>query len=308
MHLGAATNLRRSLLAALVPLLPACASRAPTVARLSEAQLERCRAAEAAFRAGAADWPARRDELLRDPVATAWLVRMFVHDLFTVREGRSLGDDELLRAAAKIEDPVERAALHELRQLGAAAVPTLIADLLLHPQPQPRELGVELLVYIGEPAIGPLQQVARTGESRPRRAAARALGRISPTGEVLATLRELAADRDYAVRADALRSLRGGGEPARELLLVALRTDDDPFVRRVAAETLGGFPGAGTAAALVDYLERCQREQDKPGEQQAQASLQRLAGTRGPRTPAAWRAIAATLDGVPAAPTQVHKP
>jgi hypothetical protein len=303
MHLGAATNLRRSLLVVIAVPLAACAAGAPAVERLSPEQLERCRAAEVAFRSGAADWPARRDELARDPVATAWLVRMFVHDLILEREGRPLGDDEeLLRAAAKIENPVERAALHELRQLGAAAVPTLIADLLLHPQAQPRELGVELLAHIGAPAIGPLQQVARTGESRPRRAAARALGRIGPTGEVFATLRDLAGDSDYAVRADALRSLRGGGEEARRLLLAALAADPDPFVRRVAAQTLAEFPGADTASALIDYLERCKREQDWPGEQQAQASLQRLVGARGPRAPTAWRALVAA----PAASEQLR--
>jgi len=103
MHPGAATKLCCALLPLVTTLFAACAASGTEPARLSTEQMARCREAEAAFRSNAADWPKRRDEIAADPVAAAWLVRMFVRDVFSVREGRPLGDDqELLRAVERL--------------------------------------------------------------------------------------------------------------------------------------------------------------------------------------------------------------
>ncbi len=292
MHPGAATHRSATIGLATSFVFAACGGAPPSYrpGELTPEQIGVCRDADRAYHENSKDYPALRERIAKDPVMTAWLVRVFVRDLITVREGRPLGeDDELFRAAARIENPVEARAMAEIRQLGAAAVPTLVGDLLLHSQPQPRELGIELLSMVGAPAVPALQEVARTGEVRPRRSAARALGRIGVDGAVLATLRELASDGDFTVRADALRGITGGGEPARALLLERLQQDGDPFVRRVAAQALGNFPGRVSAMALVDFLERCRREQDTAGETAAQKTLQRLAGVRSMREPAAWR-------------------
>ncbi len=292
MQLGAATNLCGSAAAIAfgLALLAACSSAPYEPGKLSTEQVAKCRALEAAYRTNSADYPALRDDLAQDGTAAAWLVRMFVSDLFAVREERPLTEDtEFLRAAARITNPVEVRALAEIKALGAVAVPTLVGDLLQHEQPQPRELGIELLGLVGAPAVPRLLDIVQNGETKHRRAAARALGRIGVDGQILATLRELVNDSDYTVRADALRSLRGGGLPAQQLLIERLRGDGDPFVRRVAAETLGHFKATSTVVAVVDYLERCKLERDYPGEQAAQKSLQRLSGTRSPRTPQAWR-------------------
>ena len=118
---------------AAVLLLAACASSAKKFdpGPLDAERLAKCRAAEVAYRAKAPEYPALRDALVGDPVAAGWLVRMFVRDLFAVREGRPLGkDEELLRAAARIDDPVETRAMAEIMTLGAVAVPTLVGDLL----------------------------------------------------------------------------------------------------------------------------------------------------------------------------------
>jgi HEAT repeat protein len=280
-------------------LLAACASPggdAPFQAgTLTSAQAEAVRAAERAYRAADPGYESMRVALLADQVTANWLVRMFVRDVFTAREGRPLGEDEgLLRAAARIPDPVEDRALAEIGAAGAAAVPVLIGDLLRHGQPQTRELGVELLARVGTPAIPALQELARDGEPKHRRAAARALGAIGEDDAVFTVLRELADDGDYTVRADALRGLRSG-EQARLLLIDRLRGDPDPFVRRVASQSLAHFPDAATATALIDHLERCKRDREHAGEQAAQASLMAIAGARGPRTVEAWRAFAQSL-------------
>jgi hypothetical protein len=265
-------------------------------------QTAKLKAAEAAYRAGAADYPTQRDAIARDPVAAAWLARMFVREVFTAREGRPLGeDDELLRAAAGIEDPVVARAIAELRALGAVAVPVLVGDLLHHEQAQPRELGIELLGEIGEPARPALLALLRGAPEKPRRAAARALGRLGVDDEVFAALAAMAREPDFTVRADALRSLRGGGAPAQAFLIERLRADDDPYVRRVAAETLVAFPTTAVANALVDHLERCERDGDRASSRAAQRALCTMAGVRAARPAEQWRQWAAGVDARAAA-------
>jgi hypothetical protein len=283
---------------AAVLLLAACAASGKKFdpGPLDAERLAKCRAAEVAYRAKAPEYPQLRDALVGDPVAASWLVRMFVRDLFAVREGRPLGkDEELLRAAARIDDPVETRAMAEILTLGAVAVPTLVGDLLLYDQPQPRELGIELLGRIGAPALPALHDVARSDEPRHRRAAARTFTAIGANAEALAELRRLSQDSDYTVRADAVRGLRHGDAAAGELVRQVLLADADPFVRRVAAGALAGHADAKAAVALIDYLDRCKRELDAQGAQVAQESLQAISGSRGPRTVEAWRAWAAKI-------------
>jgi HEAT repeat protein len=274
-------------------LLGGCASTEPawSPGELDSRRQQQCRTVERAYREELPEYPALRDELAKDPVAISWYVRMLIRDLLTVREGRPLGSDEdLLRAAAKIEHIVEIRALAEIDAIGVAAVPTIVGDLLRHSQPLLRELGFELIGRIGAPALPALRDLARDEEVRHRRAAARAAAAIGITPEVLALLRQLANDPEFTVRADALRGLRlGGGDEARTLLCARMRDDGDPFVRRQAARSLVGHPAAASALALVDYLARCKLEKDAPGEEAAQDALMALAGAKGPRTEAAWR-------------------
>jgi HEAT repeat protein len=298
MQPGAAT--KRILGAALAVAFAACSTVPPRYepGTPSPEQAARLKAVEAAYRAKAPDYPAQRDAIAPDPVAVAWLVRMFIRDVFAAREGRPLGeDDELLRAATKREDPLADRAIAEIQALGAAAVPTLVGDLLQHDQPQPRELGVELLGAVGQPAKPALLPLAQAGPPKQRRAAIRALGRIGFDAEGLALARAMAVDdADYTVRADALRSLRGAGPAAQQLLTDRLQADPDPYVRRVAAATLAAFPTTAAAQALVDFLAACERANDKDGGVAAQRALRAMAGTRAARSVAAWREWAAGVD------------
>lgn len=272
----------RIALFALSCLLAACASTEAkwSPGQLDQVRLEKCRLAERAYREETPDYPGLRDDLAKDPVAASWFVRMLIRDLFTVREGRPLGEDQdLMRAAAKIEDPLEVRALAEIGEFGAVAVPTVVNDLLRHSQPQPRELGIELLARIGRPSLPALREMAHDGEPRHRRAAGRAMAAVGIDTEVMAMLTELAADPDFTVRADALRSLRGvGGAPAAALLRRSLSSDSDPFVRRQAAQSLAAFVELDSANVIIEYLARCQREGDERGEDAAQEALCQLSG------------------------------
>jgi hypothetical protein len=284
--------------------LVACASAPPRhqLEPLSPEQQQLCVLVEKAYRSEAPDYPALRERAAKDALVSAWLTRMFVRDIFAAREQRPVGRDEaLLRAVGRIADPVEARAIAELKQLGALAVPTLVGDLLEHDQPQPRELGVELLGYVGPPALPALVEVAERGSPRQQRAAARALGAIGVDERSLPVLRRLANDADFAVRADALRALRSGGPPARALLLDRLRHDPDPFVTRVAALSLGAFPDRLVGEALITYLERCKGNIDSRGVEAAQQALQQVTGTTQVRSAEAWRgAVAALPAGVAA--------
>lgn len=292
---GAVTKLHCGRGAALAVLLAACAGAPATYepGDLSPAQRELCKKVERAYRGQDPEYGRIRDGAVADPVVAAWLARMFVVDLIHQREGRPLGaDEDLLRAAARIDNPAEVRAIAEIVALGGRAVPVLVGDLLQHAQPQPRELGVELLARIGGAAVPALREVLANGQPKARRAAARAIGAIGVDAVSLALLRRMALDGDYALRADALRALRSGGPPACDLLLDRLRNDDDAFVRRVAAQALAQFRSRAVAEALIDHLERCKHDGDVQGELGAQQSLQALAGTRGMRTVDAWRMFA----------------
>lgn len=292
---------KRAVGAFLGVVLAACASPPPArhePGTPTPAQMEQLKAAEAAYRGASPDYPKLRDAIAQDPVACGWLVRMFVRDVFAAREGRPLGEDtEFLRAAAKLADPLESRAVAELRALGAAAVPTLVGDLLQHDQPQPRELGVELLAEVGQPAKSALMALAKAGPDKQRRAAIRSLGRIGFDAEGFALAQAMATgDDDFTVRADALRSLRGGGPAAQKLLIERLRGDGDAYVRRVVAETLVAFPTTATATALADYLEASEKADDRDSRRTAQRALCVMAGVRAARPVAEWRAWAAGVD------------
>jgi HEAT repeat protein len=273
--------------------------------------------AERRYRAGE-DLEAERQQILADEAAAWWWTRMVVRDVVHVREGKAGGEerssvqgqraDEALVGAIRADrarqggavvdplalkprrDPVEDRALAELAQLGAAAAPCLCADLASHPQGFIRQIGTDLLAMLG-PDAGPAVRAALSASSEPqrRRSAAMAFAAMADTGAVEADLRQLGADPDYAVRAAAMPGLARASAAARAAVRHAVQQDADPFVRRAAAKALAVDPTPASAQALVDFLGRCQQERDAKGCEAAQASLQALARSAGPRSLDAWR-------------------
>lgn len=294
---GLATHARRRTYM-VVALLAACSASPARYqpGRLGEGQIAVLRAAEAAYRAEQPDYAVRRAEVWRDPEATAWLVRMFVRDVFAMREGRPLASrpEELARRAAG-RDPVEVRALEEIRATGERAVPVLVGDLLLDDQPMRRELGIELLATVGPAARPALLEVARAGSAKSRRAAARTLGLIGLDEPSLRQLAGMLEDSDYTVRADAARGLASGGAAGLPLLLAHLDRERDPFVVRTVVQAMGELRIRASGDALVARLERCVAGGDSEGERAAQAALQRLTATRGVRSLDAWRELVETL-------------
>ena len=178
--------------------------------------------------------------------------------------------------------------------IGQPAVPVIVLELLGRRQEFLQQIAAELLARIGDESVPAVVELARSGEPFQQRAAAQALGEIGASGAALAALRDLAQSSDWQLRAAAVGGLKQGAGPARDLLLTML-TDDDPFVRRKAAEVLSNYREPVAAGALVEFLERSKREQDFNAELAAQQSLQRMARTKRPRSAAAWRAFVAEL-------------
>ncbi|MGE3174768.1 MAG: HEAT repeat domain-containing protein [Planctomycetota bacterium] len=276
--------------------------------------------AERHYRAGE-PFDALRAQITADRVTAWWFTRMVVRDVVVAREGTSgsaettsaraptrfSGDeirqrvqegreepadsDALLRATVGIGNPLEQRATAEIERLGTAALPCLVMDLASHPQTFVRQIGIDLIGRLGEPAL-PLvvDQLGRDPEPARRRTAALATGAMPASERTAAQLYAFGQDPHYAVRAGAWSGLgKVPGAEAAAALRRALETDPDPFARRAAARALANHRRADSAHALVAYLQRCQRERDADGADAAQDALQELSGTHGLRSATAWR-------------------
>ena len=303
-------SVRVAALAALAA-LGACASapEAYSPGELSAAQRARCRAVAQAYFDRAEGYVALRDGLREDVLAAQWFVRYLIHSIVTMREGQSvLLSEEKVRldtirrmrsAPAQFDLPGQRddlRAIGEIVAMGEPAIEVVVEDLLKNRQEFLRTIAAEVLAAFGDRAVPEVLEVATSGDARERGYAARALGAIGARGPALEALRQLTTSAQWRVRSAAVQALGDGGDDARDLL-VRMLADEDPFVRRKAAETLANYPGAGAAAALVAVLEASKAREEWPSELAAQQALQQIAGADGPRSVAAWRRFVAELRG-----------
>jgi HEAT repeat protein len=278
--------------------LAGCSSSAPEPKRnqfdkLDDAQKSALAAqlkeADSAYRSGEG-FEALRDQMAQDPVAAYVLTQMLVRQVILAREGRDVGEVQMMRAAARMKDPTEIRAVEQIRAMGAAAAPCLV-DLLKHRLGEWRELGAELLGQVGPAALPSVEPLLTGSEPKLRRAGMRAVAAMPLSAATHEVLVRGAADADFGVRSEALRGLDSGAPADAELLHKALVQDPDPLVRRSAAQALSGYRSAETPALLIAYLERCEREHETLGKQVAQESLQALSGSKGKRTPESWRSL-----------------
>ena len=277
---------------AAVVVLAACAAgpqRAPAPRPASDQQ-ERLVEAERLYRSGDPGFDAARDELAGDPVTARWLTRMFIRDLIWARDQRQADDEAFIGAVAgRSEHPVEVRAWRHLQAIGAAAAPALIEDLLRSPYSDRRQIGTELLGAVGPVTLPALQPLLVDGDRSTRRMAVSALVEMEKTPAVRTALERAVVDGDFTVRAEAVEGLARIGADAAPRLRDLLRSDADPFVRRVVAAQLGAFHDAETARALVEYLERCVADGDGRGIEATEAALIEIAGRKQSGGLAGWR-------------------
>ncbi len=202
-------------------------------------------------------------------------------------------------ALAKLGEPAAKALLAELRSddedavVGAAialgrmreprAVGPLL-ELLSSPDLYVREQGIEALVTIGKPSVGPLVKTLGSAGPVAKKSARVALGRLADE-EAAAALVRLLGERDLVARHYAMVALRDMGPDAYDVLetalasrnpsaqkaaceilgfardaraiepVAALLDDDDESVRWTAAKTLGAIDGKYAVASLIRALQ-----------------------------------------------------
>lgn len=209
------------------------------------------------------------------------------------------------------EDAPDPDRLWRRAQAELVARPDLSLDLLVETlrrsDADVKDLMTATFARIGEPALGRLERVlAEEDEQQPRIVATNAIGRIGLENEPTRSTAEqllidlLREDRDWAVRGEAARAL-GGYSSARvvQALTTALHGDDDRFVQRKAAESLGDIGGEAAERALVAALPLAQRNRDLELLRALGRELQQLTGRRLPNDPKVWQEYLAERYGSP---------
>jgi HEAT repeat protein len=190
----------------------------------------------------------------------------------------------LVKALGSTSEGEGRAAVTALRQIGEAAIPTLLTELQAK-EPKRRQQAVITLGEIGSPAAIPALQAAlrdsdwavryaagyalgqiggeavplllamlRSADKNARRDAARALGLTAAESEaVIPALVHGLADVDAGVRRESLRSLEQMGSLAAPALINAL-SSADKRVRAAAALALGTIRAREAVPALTTAL------------------------------------------------------
>lgn len=256
----------------------------------SRAQLEALRTAERQWRAkDDAAFVRARDLAATDPVHAFWFARLLVRDLLIATDTASDAPSALVA-----EVPWRRP-FQALADMGTAAVPCVVLDLLRSSQADRRDIGARLLAAMGLAALPTWRGVLAVDDARGRRAATRALGLLPVDPGVGAQCVALLADGDLGVRAEALRALGRQGEAGGIALRERLTTETDPFLRQAIADGLGHQADHASAAALVEMLRQALELRDNDQIAAARSALMRRSGRREPGSLRSWEQWLAEL-------------
>jgi hypothetical protein len=240
----------------------------------------------AAFRRGDRGWPELRERWRSlGPEATGLLAENLYRAMVASRVRGAL---HLVAVAKK-----------ELEYLGGDSVPVLVGGLSVRAvkNAEGEEVVVgqevlhdaaEALSIVGAPAVPGLLDVATSGEPVLVREAIWALGNIGDPRSEEALLAHAAAP-DLLVRSAAILALRNYRTPRARAVLVAGLEDADPLVIERAAESLARGGHREAAPAVVDALERAQRDARPLPSSACVWVLQKLTGETIEADPAAWR-------------------
>ncbi|MDA1264402.1 MAG: HEAT repeat domain-containing protein [Planctomycetota bacterium] len=283
----------RLLPAVLLSLLAACASEPKSTARLRPVgELPPVyKDTWVAWVEQAADWSERREAVLADPKLASFLVDNLARTMLKSYRAGAIAGAHDLRVG-----PFERSRA-ELVRMGAHAVPTL-AELMAIGDATTALLCGEQLVEIGRPSIDYVLGLLERKEPHARARAAEVLGQLPHAGAkepaVVAALVAATGDAEWFVRESATEALGHRGTrateigPTRQALSRALM-DDDPEVGRAAAFGLARLADPEAIPALLNFLERAEREADLVSYEAGQRALRALSRTQKSRSPREWR-------------------
>lgn len=251
---------------------------------------EERRALLVAYGAGGDAWESARTAALADPDATRFLVENLMLEMMRSYDAFAARTDPRAHAAfVRAEE--------ELARLGAAAAPELV-ELGAVGDGIVADLATRTLVRIGRDALAPAVVALERPEPRVRRRMAELLGRLPHGGEGEGAVRDalrqrILADEEWIVRAESARALglRGARDTetkATRLVLERAIVDDDPAVRRSAADGLAALGDPDAIPALANALSRAVVDGDVKLVNTLERSLATLAGDRRSRTPQQW--------------------
>ena len=244
-----------------------------------------------AYAEGGEAWEAARARALADPDQTRFLVdnlarQMVIGFEHSGETGLATGDNPYVRARA------------ELVRLGDASVP-LAAGMLAEGDDVLAFHGTELLRSIGPAAVPALVERLEDPREMVRRRAAEAAEGFEGSDPELVALEEalvvrLETDSSWIVRAQSARALaaraaRHAGVPPWTTALEAATAEPDLAVAKEAGRGLASIGDPRGIPALLELLDRAEREGHAAAARAAQESLQSLFGDPTPRGAAAWR-------------------
>jgi len=245
-----------------------------------------------AWREKAPDWIARRRVALEDPELTRFLVENLVLDMLA---GYQRADFSTPGAMAGSQFDRARA---ELITIGEPATWSL-AELNAIGNGYGSAIGGQALIEIGRPSIPAVVAQLDRDEFQARGRAVDVLASLPHARRAEPELQErlrvmMVKDPEWTVRKRCVDALAARAsrdttvEDARRSISRALGDPDDA-VRRTAARALMRVGDPQAIPALINYLERCEREADLRGHDAAIEALHGLSGTHEPTDSASWR-------------------
>lgn len=226
-------------------------------------------------------WPSKRDAALQDPTAKSFLIENLIREVI-------LGADDS-RSADPSFSPRSKRAQSELATIGPAAIPYLVAFFSAK-DPAVAQLCIHVSSAIGEKAVPALRLVLQDPDPKLRMGALKALSGMDPAQAQEAVMETLQKDREWTVRGAAAKELlRYAGASSISALERALR-DEDPFVRRCAAESLRTLGNRSSIPALIHYLQLATERADPKEMEASLDALRFLSKQKLSIDPRAWRA------------------
>jgi len=268
----------------------------PVRQKAAAAQIQELKRVEALWKAEDPKFPAARNEILKDPVATAWWTRTLLFYAVGSHQ-QSLRRQRDLLGTVRAKQPLGyRKALAELRVVGGPGVPVVVDELLRHHELKNRGLGVQILIYMGPGIVPELEPYLAHKDKRVPRQVLQVLGGLASDPRARDLLLRNIRNPDWSFRAKALESLALAGETQLPLLHQAALHDPDPFVRRRVVVALARFKkDKQTATVVVAYYKEVLRQGDRQGMRAAQQTLQAMSGISGQHTEAFWESWAKSL-------------
>lgn len=231
-----------------------------------------------------------REELADDPLGSFWLARMLIAWRLDVQQQGRPEIDAAPNLSQTVGEAPWVATENEIVAMGGQAASALIYDLVRKRNGATRGLGVDLLSRVGPGALPSVERARGAEAWQVRKELIRAVSLMDPVEDRgrRAVLEASLKDEHWSVRGEAWIGIaRDPDSPPR--LRAALKTTEDPYVRRKVVEGLGGYGDDDSINALIAFLEDAIERENVDDTFAAQRALESASGRRNVKTVDGWR-------------------